>query len=263
MRILFYIRSMFRVRPSPDEQVLSLADALELLHSGLALEDVIKQVPSGDVETLEPLLKMSQVLSFAASETVSESAFEDNLRARFLHKGKSQLTPVARPIQIKLALVSTLAVAAAAILALVVLVPFATDSSTEADVRDQLEQVQARIDTFTDKQAGGELSGQHFEELEKDLDKLVETMKDQLLTEVEQARVRSLAEQSVKAVSKVLDSDEEVSEAVEAVIERAGAVVAAVTSASEDEQGGGSSSEGDGSNSVGADGGGVTTMEED
>ncbi len=130
-------------------------------------------------------------------------------------------------------------------------------------MRDQLEQVQARIDTFTDKQAGGELSDQHFEELEKDLDKLVETMKDQLLTEVEQARVRSLAEQSVKAVSKVLDSDEEVSEAVEAVIERAGAVVAAVTSASEDEQGGGSSSEGDGSNSVGADGGGVTTIEED
>ena len=263
MKILFYIRSMFRLRPFPDEQVLSLADALELLHSGLVLEDVLEQVPSGDVETLEPLLKMSQVLSFSASETVPESAFEDNLRARFLNKGKSQLMPVARPIQIKPALVSTLAVAAAAILALVILVPFATDSSTEADVRDQLEQVQARIDTFTDKQAGGELSGQHFEDLEKDLDKLVETMKDQPLTEVEQDRVRSLAEQSVKAVSKVLDSDEEVSGAAEAVIERAGAVVAAVASASEDEQGGDSSSEADGSNSVGADGGGVTAIEED
>ncbi len=262
MRVLSYIRSMFRLRFSPDEQVLSLADALELLHSGLDLEDVLKQVPSEDIETLEPLLKMSQVLSFAASETVPESAFEDNLRARFLHKGKSQLMPV-RPIQIKPALVSTLAVAAAAILALVVLVPFATDSSTKADVRDQLEQVQARIDTFTDKQAGGELSGQHFEDLEKDLNKLVETMKDQPLTEVEQARVRSLAEQSVKAVSEVLNDDEEVSEAAEAVIERAGAVAAAAASASGEEQGGGSSGEGDGSSSVGADGGGVTAIEED
>jgi len=261
MSILLYIRSIFRLRPSPDEQVLSLADALELLHSGLDLEDVLKQVPSEDIETLEPLLKMSQVLSFAASETVPESAFEDNLRARFLHKGKSQLMPV-RPIQIKPALVSTLAVAAAAILALVVLVPFATDRSTKADVRDQLEQVQARIDTFSDKQAGGELSDQHFEDLEEDLDKLVETMKDQPLTEVEQARIRSLAEQSVKAVSEVLSTDEEVSEAVEAVIERAGAVAAAVND-SEDEQGESSSGEGDGRSSVGADGGGVTAIEED
>jgi len=261
MSILLYIRSIFRLKSSPDEQVLSLADALELLHSGLDLEDVLKQVPSENVETLKPLLKMSQVLSFAASEAVPKPVFEDNLRARFLHRGKAQLMPM-RPLQIKPALVSTLAVAAAAILALVVLVPFTTDGSTKADVRDQLEQVQARIDTFTDKQAGGELSGQHFEELEEDLDKLVETMKDQPLTEVEQARVRSLAEQSVKAVSEVLDSDEEVSEAAEAVIERAGAVAAAA-SASEDEQGESSADESDGSSSVGADGGGVTAIEED
>ena len=261
MSILLYIRSIFRLRPSPDEKVLSLADALELLHSGLYLEDVLTQVPSEDLETLKPLLKMSQVLSFAASETVPEPAFEDNLRARFVHKGKTQLMPV-RPLQLKPALVSTLAVAAAAILALVVLVPFATDRSTNADVRDQLEQVQARIDTFTDKQAGGELSGQHFEDLEEDLDKLVETMKDQPLTEVEQARVRSLAEQSVKAVSEVVSTDEEVSEAAEAVIERAGAVAAAVNDA-EDEQSESSSGEGDGSSSVGADGGGVTAIEED
>ena len=261
MSILLYIRSIFRLRPSPDEKVLSLADALELLHSGLDLEDVLKQVPSKDVETLKPLLKMSQVLSFAANETAAEPAFEDKLRARFLHKGKTQLMPV-RTLQLKPALVSTLAVAAAAILALVVLVPFATDRSTKADVRDQLEQVQARIDTFSDKQAGGELSDQHFEDLEEDLDKLVETMKDQPLTEVEQARVRSLAEQSVKAVSEVSSTDEEVSEAAEAVIERAGAVAAAVND-SEDEQDESSSGEGDGSSSVGADGGGVTAIEED
>ena len=87
-------------------------------------------------------------------------------------------------------------------------------------------------------------------------------MKDQPLTEVEQARIRSLAEQSVKAVSEVLSTDEEVSEAVEAVIERAGAVAAAVND-SEDEQDESSSGEGDGSSSVGADGGGVTAIEED
>ena len=87
-------------------------------------------------------------------------------------------------------------------------------------------------------------------------------MKDQPLTEVEQARIRSLAEQSVKAVSEVLSTDEEVAEAVEAVIERAGAVAAAVND-SEDEQDESSSGEGDGSSSVGADGGGVTAIEED
>ena len=51
MSILLYIRSIFRLRPSPDEQVISLADALELLHSCLDLEDVLKKVPSKDVET--------------------------------------------------------------------------------------------------------------------------------------------------------------------------------------------------------------------
>ena len=59
-----------------------------------------------------------------------------------------------------------------------------------------------------------------------------------------------------------MSTDEEVSEAVEAVIERAGAVAAAVND-SEDEQGESSSGEGDGRSSVGAEGGGVTAIEED
>ena len=59
-----------------------------------------------------------------------------------------------------------------------------------------------------------------------------------------------------------MSTDEEVSEAAEAVIERAGAVAAAVNDA-EDEQSESSSGEGDGSSSVGADGGGVTAIEED
>ena len=161
----------------------------------------------------------------------------------------------------KPALVATLSVAAAAIVALVILVPLTSDSSAKAEVRIQLEQVQARIDIFTDKQAGGELSESHFEDLKKDLDKLVDTVKDQPLTQVEQARVRSLAEQSVTAVSEVVNDDENIIEAAEAVIERAGAVTAAVANTqspddSETPQGAGSE------NSVGADGGGVSSIEE-
>jgi hypothetical protein len=161
----------------------------------------------------------------------------------------------------KPALVATLSVAAAAIVALVILVPLTSDSSAKAEVRIQLEQVQARIDIFTDKQAGGELSESHFEDLKKDLDKLVDTVKDQPLTQVEQARVRSLAEQSVTAVSEVVNDDENIIEAAEAVIERAGAVTAAVANTqspddSETPQGAGDE------NSVGADGGGVSSIEE-
>jgi len=264
MMFFSYVSSIFhfvfRRDVVPEQEALLLADGIELLHKGLTLEEVVRQFPRKEAKILEPLLKASQVIDFVVSDYTPRPAFENDLRARFLTTGKSNLE-ILKPVRMKPALVATLSVAAAAIVALVILVPLTSDSSATAEVRIQLEQVQARIDIFTDKQAGGELSESHFEDLKKDLDKLVDTVKDQPLTQVEQARVRSLAEQSVTAVSEVVNDDENIIEAAEAVIERAGAVAAAVANTqspddSETSQGAG------GENSVGADGGGVSSIEE-